>query len=767
MPNLNDRFTRMWDQTTHLMGGSEARNSFLQQADGNSDGKVTGAEIHKLADSNRDGQLDSDELQSLALKADASEFDRSTLKAMAQAARSQPQLVLFEAQKPAPVSLKDPKADPVAPPASAPKLSVDPAVLSGDEITGGTPDAPSDATGVSATAPAETPEAPPAPPPLPEWKAASGLEGLQDSYRTSIAYSLKPALPSREPAALTGIKAGLLQVQEQEGNSCGTTSLSMLLKFYQGHSLENTVTTIDSYIRSQGTLELNLPGGKTKSVNLDGYTAARDIVDYASTHGMRAGMKNHASLSDIKGYLDKGVPVMTLTDWNFEGGTRSAPADAKPDGKSVHWVNIIGYEYTQNAETAKDEMVLLIANPHGLVQKVNERDFDAIWRNVELEIPGGKRLQTGMDRLLVTMVPRDDNFEIVAPNGQVSRAAEIAIPTGNDGIKGWLAEQGSMLMKKAGDLQTQTQARSEQLGQELANGYEKSGVGGALRNLWSGDAQNLEQLGKRARQGGVSAKAQVIQTLLASPVNRDAMQQLTIDLIRETPARERGALFDLLDTRKLASRLQDDPEAGQVMVWLAQAEVAQLDKTGPKFEAYATTLLGDNRPKAISAFVNNPTTVQNKLVERVPPSLIRDAVRKLGSGLIVSPAERSAISSLLKATSPSQFDQISAGLDMARVSAGAQSESELSVLLGRVLSQGLRTGSWGNTSEVLNHLGSLGVYTQADNVIGQVLSQPAFKGQLDKLPTHLRTRMIDLLDDVTRVRSDEALKVLQQLRALR
>ncbi len=737
MPNLNDQARRLWDKTTHLMANDEARASFLQEVDKDKDGKVTAEEIRAQADSNQDGFVSGAELERLAIKAQAGEFDKSTIKAMAQAANTSPHLVLFEVEP--------------EPPVTEETLSASVDALSESE----------------AETPAPEPAPEPAPPPKPAlraWKAAEGLTKTEQSFRTSIPYS-PDALPSRQIEALKDIKAGVLRVQEQVGNSCGTTSLSMLLKYHQGHTLENTVTTIDKYIRAKGKLEIALPTG-LKSFDIDGYTAPRDIVDYANSHGMRAGLKNNASTSELKAYLDKGVPIMCLTDWNFEAGSYDKPAQAKPDGKSAHWINVIGYDYQNNPQTHKQELYFTIANPHGVIQQVSESDFKQIWSKLGLSV-GGKQIDTGMNRLFVAMVPRDSEAKIIAPNGTAYRAGAISIPTGSDGIKGWAAQKGSEVMQKAGEFQQNLANRSSQLATEASSGYDRNGVLGALENLWKGDPKEINNLREIAKRGGVETKVQIINELLEKSSNRSAFQQLVYDILKDVPfGKDFNQLLAGIDTRRLASRLENDTQAGKVLGWIAKSEIDATGKTGPKFEAFSTQLAVNNRDVAIRAFLKEENVVKGKLFHAVPASLVRDAVNNLTTG-ITTAGEQTAIYDLLQATSWIQFEQVMSGLNMANLASEMDDDAQLGNLLGWVIELGTKTGNWQHTSEILNQLSGVSEFTRADNVLGQALGAPNLQTKLSQIPVHLRSRMIDLMDDRLRWRTPEALKALEKLQALR
>lgn len=744
MPNLNDQVRRIWDKTLHLGASDEARASFLKQVDADGDDKVTGEEIRKMADDNRDGFLSSPELERLAVKARASDFDQSTIKAMGQAANMR-QLVLFTAE---PL----PKPEPVPEPVTAPE--------SNSETTSDTPVEPG-------TAPPETPapaETPPAPPPLRKWNAGEGIKTLEESFRTSLPYH-EGALPSRELEPLKQIRAGLFRVQDQVGNSCGTTSLSMLLKYHQGHTLENSVPTIDKYSRAQGKLELNLPGG-TKTVDIDGFTAARDIVEYAQNHGMRAGMKNNANTSELKAYLDKGVPLMVVTDWNFEGGSYTAPADAKPDGKSLHYVTLIGYEYQKNPKTDKQELHFIVGNPWGVVQKVSESDFKTVWKDLELEIPGGKKVKTGMNNLFIAMVPRSEEHPIVSPSGTTTPAGEIPLPDGSDGFKGWLAKQTSDVMQKTAAFQNNLGQRREQLRADLSAGYDQAGIQGAFRNLWSGDDKAIQTLRETSQRSSIDTKAQIVNQLMDKRINRDNIQQLTFDILNETPSgRDFDSLIDKVDARRLVTRLENDSHAGRMLARIGSSESERTGATGPKFESFATHLATQHRHQAIVEFLKDPETLKNKTVQKVPASLVKAAVIRLSEG-ITGQGEQKAIHSLLASTSMSQFDQVTSQLDMGRIAGEISDNRQLGELTARVIELGSRKGNWSGLSEILNQLSSLGSYGRADDVLATALSQPKAKEALSRIPVHLRTRMIDLLDDVSRMRSNEAVKALEALKKL-
>lgn len=61
---------------------------------------------------------------------------------------------------------------------------------------------------------------------------------------------------------------------------------------------------------------------------------------------------------------------------------------------------------------------------------------------------------------------------------------------------------------------------------------------------------------------------------------------------------------------------------------------------------------------------------------------------------------------------------------------------------------------------------SMTEFSRADDVLGTALTAAAVKGRLAEIPAHLRKRMIDLMDDRTRWRSEAALQALAALKKL-
>ncbi len=191
-------------------------------------------------------------------------------------------------------------------------------------------------------------------------------------------------------------------------NSCGTTSLTSVLKHY------------GSKIKDHWEIDKSI-----RSARFDMFTTPGDIVSFAIKSGFRAGMKNNGDFDELAKYTDKGVPVMILMD---------------PDQKTdfgLHWMVVTGYERGM-AGTIDS---LKIANPAGgylYTEKTNE--FNAKWSDLRVgfektPVIGGKStFSTGYNRLMIPIVPKDKMIK--TPDGKLLDANKINIPNDTDSIQG-------------------------------------------------------------------------------------------------------------------------------------------------------------------------------------------------------------------------------------------------------------------------------------------------------------------------------------------
>ena len=241
-----------------------------------------------------------------------------------------------------------------------------------------------------------------------------GTKGLAAPFATAPAKDVKTAnlanfgniikaLAKSVPAntMLTSSKAGTtvksLNVKPQnqydgsDQNACGTTSLAMVMDYFYPGRAGNNHNVIDKEIR-----------------RADLFSTPDNLASYAEDHGLRSSVKTEASLSDIKGALDKGLPVQVVID---------------PDGNkgdfTTHFVVVEGYEQDAAGNITK----LNISDPAGAKKYSIDADtFMKRWSDLNYS-----NVPSGMSRMMITYAPTD-NRPIKGLDGVTRRANDIDLP---------------------------------------------------------------------------------------------------------------------------------------------------------------------------------------------------------------------------------------------------------------------------------------------------------------------------------------------------
>lgn len=126
---------------------------------------------------------------------------------------------------------------------------------------------------------------------------------------------------------------------------CGSAILKMVLKYYGIEKSEN---------------ELAKLAGVTKN----GGTDDKTLVLVFKKFGLKTKIKNKASFSDIKKYLDKGTPA--IVDW-FTKGRKDYPVSSVADG---HYSVVVGL----------DKKFIYLQDPEiGKMRKLAKDDFLRVW----------------------------------------------------------------------------------------------------------------------------------------------------------------------------------------------------------------------------------------------------------------------------------------------------------------------------------------------------------------------------------------------------
>ncbi len=181
--------------------------------------------------------------------------------------------------------------------------------------------------------------------------------------------------------------------QNQNGsNACGTTSLASVLSYW---GQPTTHEQIDAGIR-----HFNL------------FSAPDALVGYARANGMRAEVKDGATLEDLAHMVDQGCPPIVLID--PDGGANA----------NLHYLTVKGYT---RDESGKISSVVVADSGDGADHRLSAQEFSEKWSAPKL---GG--VGTGMTNVMISVVPNDDR-PVQGADGTSRPASSIALPTSDLG----------------------------------------------------------------------------------------------------------------------------------------------------------------------------------------------------------------------------------------------------------------------------------------------------------------------------------------------
>ena len=164
-----------------------------------------------------------------------------------------------------------------------------------------------------------------------------------------------------------------MDILTQDGPSCGTTSLAMIIRFLTQDS-NIAPEDIDKEIR-------RLPGM---------FSAPSDLIAYARRKGLQAEEYNYSSLKQVEDLVRQGIPVMPLLD--------QTPDNAL-DFDKWHWVVVVA------VESANGKKKLVINNPWGEQQKWHQNKFLKQWAHLKLLC-----LTLGYSNYFIAVGTRDDRL---------------------------------------------------------------------------------------------------------------------------------------------------------------------------------------------------------------------------------------------------------------------------------------------------------------------------------------------------------------------
>ncbi|MNS17042.1 hypothetical protein D3C72_487090 [compost metagenome] len=195
-------------------------------------------------------------------------------------------------------------------------------------------------------------------------------------------------------------------LQHQAGtNGCGTTSLAMVLSFWQGRPGAFDRPAIDARIRC--------------GPDALAFTSPNHLVSYAQSQGFRCRGINHGSWGQLLGLLDRGVPVLVLYDPTGDG-----------HDMLLHYGVVVGYTEQPSGEVSH----LTIADPGtGRLTAMRRADFEARWHDLRL-----LGVSTGLSEVMIVALPAA-NTPVRHRTGTLGMTDDIHLPEGGLGVSGFMA----------------------------------------------------------------------------------------------------------------------------------------------------------------------------------------------------------------------------------------------------------------------------------------------------------------------------------------
>jgi hypothetical protein len=137
-------------------------------------------------------------------------------------------------------------------------------------------------------------------------------------------------------------------VSQGDSNACGSSSLAMIMNYL---GVPVTRQDIDREIRR---IDQGLP--------------PQPLIDYARDHGLEAEFYNHGSWDELKGFIDRGIPVQAQINTQADGSKTN-----------MHWVAVVGFR--TDTTTGEEQIgVRNSAKPYyGEVQWMSRAEFEKKW----------------------------------------------------------------------------------------------------------------------------------------------------------------------------------------------------------------------------------------------------------------------------------------------------------------------------------------------------------------------------------------------------
>ena len=137
-------------------------------------------------------------------------------------------------------------------------------------------------------------------------------------------------------------------VNQGSTNACGTASLSMIMQYL---GVPSSREEIDSEIR-----------------RVDQGVSPQLLISYAREHGLAAEGYNHGSWDEIKGYIERGIPVQTLINVKADGNLNNG-----------HFVAVVGFR--TDPKTGVEQIGFRNSADKGKIDWMDRSEFENKWHN--------------------------------------------------------------------------------------------------------------------------------------------------------------------------------------------------------------------------------------------------------------------------------------------------------------------------------------------------------------------------------------------------
>jgi hypothetical protein len=135
-------------------------------------------------------------------------------------------------------------------------------------------------------------------------------------------------------------------VDQGNSNACGSSSLAMIMN-YLGVPVSRQ--DIDREIRR---VDQGLP--------------PQPLIDYAREHGLEAEFYNHGSWDELKGFIDRGIPVQAQINTEADGSKTH-----------MHWVAVVGFR--TDPKTGEEQIGFRNSADKGKVDWMSRAEFEKKW----------------------------------------------------------------------------------------------------------------------------------------------------------------------------------------------------------------------------------------------------------------------------------------------------------------------------------------------------------------------------------------------------